>query len=226
MAIDTSHAAAKQYDRTFSVELLSEEEPATVLVAALSDFLDAVDRATEWLEREDPARTKKPSLAIFATTGGFREQVWAYPPESVGSDTAGPKRLVELFGFDPVTWNPQGGGANLVSTRPREHEPSPPNEHRPAGLVASAEPDSPPTSQPVGMRLTTAYMRRLREEVGEAWNDRPSRCCLILGSIFLWLTATLLEPAFLVSALAAASGLWTRRGHRAAAVPDDVDDWF
>jgi hypothetical protein len=69
-------------------------------------------------------------------------------------------------------------------------------------------------------------MRRLREEVGEAWNDRPSRCCLILGSIFLWLTATLLEPAFLVSALAAASGLWTRRGHRAAAVPDDVDDWF
>jgi hypothetical protein len=48
MAIDTSHAAAKQYDRTFSVELLSQEEPATVL------------------------RTKKPSLAIVATTGGFR----------------------------------------------------------------------------------------------------------------------------------------------------------
>jgi hypothetical protein len=225
MAVDTSHAA-KQYDRTFSVELFSEVEPATVLVAALSDFLEAVDRATEWLEQEDPARTKKPSLAIFATTGGIREQVWAYPPDSGESDTAEPKRLVELFGFNPVTWNPQGGGANPVRGRPREREPSPPNEHRPAGLVTPAEPDSPPTSEPVGMRLTTAYMRRLREALGGAWNDRPSRCCLILGSTFLWLTATLLEPAFLVSALAAATVLWTRRGHRADAVPDDVDDWF
>src|SRR2546427_6080511 len=123
MAVDTGHAA-KQYDRTFSVELFSEDEPATVLVAALSDFLDAVDLATEWLEREDPARTKNPSLAIFSTTGGFREQVWAYPPKSVGSDTAEPKRLVELFGFNPVTWNPQGGGANMVRGRPAERERS------------------------------------------------------------------------------------------------------
>jgi len=215
MAVDTSHAA-KQYDRTFSVELFSEEEPATVLVAALSDFLDAVDRATEWLEQEDPARTKKPSLAIFATTGGVREQVWAYPPDSVGSETVEPKRLVELFGFNPVTWNPQGGGANQVSSRPREHEPTP-REHRAARLEAPAEPDSQPRS---------GAGRRLREALGEAWSDRPSRWCLILGSIFLWLTATLLEPAFLVSALAAATVLWTRRGHRANAVPDDVDDWF
>jgi hypothetical protein len=72
----------------------------------------------------------------------------------------------------------------------------------------------------------TAHMRRLRAELREAWNDRPSRCCLVLGSIFLWLTATLLEPAFLVSALAAGTVLWTRRGRRAAAAPDDIDDWF
>ncbi len=110
MAVDTSHAA-KRYDRTFSVELLSEEEPATVLAVAMSDFLDAVDCATEWLQREDPARTKGSRLAIFMTAGGPREQVWAYPPDSVNGGTGEPKRLVELFGFDPVAWTPPGGEA-------------------------------------------------------------------------------------------------------------------
>ena len=40
MAIDASHAA-KQDDRTFTVELLSGEEPGTVLAAGHREFLDA-----------------------------------------------------------------------------------------------------------------------------------------------------------------------------------------
>ncbi len=226
MAVDTSHAA-KQYDRTFSVELLSEEEPATVLAVAMSDFLDAVDCATEWLQREDPARTKGSRLAIFMTAGGPREQVWAYPLDSVNGGTGEPKRLVELFGFDPVAWTPPGGEAPGMSGRPPERELSPRDELRAATwLVEQPEVDSSPTSGPLETLRRTGHWRRLREELGEVWDDRLSRCCLILGSVFLWLSVTLLEPAFLVSLLSAAAVLWARRGRRAAVAPDVVDDWF
>ena len=70
MAIDASHAA-KQDDRTFTVELLSGEEPGAVLAAGHREFLDALDSAMEWLEREDPTRTKSASIGIFAIRDGM-----------------------------------------------------------------------------------------------------------------------------------------------------------
>jgi hypothetical protein len=226
MAIDASHAA--KYDgRTFSVEVLSSGEPATVLAAALSDFLDAVDCATEWLEREDPARTRTPSLAIFATSDGLREQVWAYPPEPANGATVAPRRLVDVFGFDPVTWNPPVAKSNLERSRPPEREPRRSDEHLAAVRAAPLpEVDSAPASEPSEARRADGTRRRLREELGAAWGDRLSQWCLILGPVFLWLALTLSEPAYLVPFLAAAAALWSRRGRRAAVAPDGVDDWF
>jgi hypothetical protein len=227
MAIDASHAA-KYDDRTFSVEVLSTGEPATVLAAALSDFLDAVDCATEWLEREDPARTRVPSLAIFATTHGLREQVWAYPPEPADGATVAPKRLVDVFGFDPVKWNPPVAKSNLERGRPPVRQPRRSAEPV-AGLRTAPllEVDLEPTSKPFEAPRTDGARRRLREELGAAWGDRLSKWCLILGPVFLWLALTLSEPAYVVPFLAAAAALWSRRGRRAAAVAaDGVDDWF
>ena len=227
MAIDASHAA--KYDgRTFSVEVLSSEEPATVLAAALSDYLDAVDCATEWLEREDPARTKVPSVAIFATTHDSREQVWAYPPESGNGAEVEPRRLVDVFGFDPVTWNPPVAKPNLEPGRPAERQPTRSDEPvaklRTAPLV---DVDLEPANGRFEAPRTDGARRRLREELGAAWGDRLSKWCLILGPVFLWLALTLSEPAYLVPFLAAAAALWSRRGRRAAAVAaDGVDDWF
>ena len=226
MAIDASHAA-KYDDRTFSVEVLSKGETETVLAAALSDFLDAVDCATDWLEREDPARTSTPSLAIFATSHGLREQVWAYPPDPANGAAVQPKRLVEVFGFDPVTWNPPATKPNVGRDRPPERQSRRGDEHRAAARAAPLpEVDSPPASEPLEPRLGDGTRRRLREELGAAWGDRLSQWCLILGPIFLWLALTLAEPAFLVPFLAAAAALWSRRGRRAALAPDGVDDWF
>src|SRR6476646_5806902 len=125
MAVDASHAA-KHDDKTFSVEVLSGGETATVLAAALTDYFDALDRAMEWLEREDPERTRRASIGIFASSDGVREQVWAYPSEP-GSSAEDTKRRVELFGFDPVSWKPPPGEFHAVRSRlpQREREPEP-----------------------------------------------------------------------------------------------------
>jgi hypothetical protein len=216
MAIDASHAA-RQNNRTFSVEVLSEEEAATVLATAVRDYLDAVDCAMEWLRREGPAHTN-PTIAIFATSNELREQVWAYPPE--GADVE-PKRLVDTFGFDPVAWNPPSRDVS----NPREREPDPERLRSPLP-APQLEVDSPPAPQQLVNRLLPVSALRLRDELHAVWEDRPSRWCAIMGPIFLWLSVTLVEPAFLVPFLAAATNLWFRHGHRAAAAPDGVDDWF
>ena len=99
MANETRHAAW-QSERLFAVRLLPEEGDPTELADGLGDFLEAVDFAVEWLGREDPERTGTASLAIFETSSGEAEKVWAYPPD--GTPDGSP--LMEIFGFDPVTW--------------------------------------------------------------------------------------------------------------------------
>lgn len=238
MATDASHAATHD-DRTFSVEILSGGQAGTVLAAAVSEFLDALDCAMEWLEREDPARTRSSSIGIFATRDGVREQVWTYPTEAAEAEPE-TKPLVELFGFDPVAWKAPAGEFDAGRARPTEAEV------RPAaapftGFVAAvadqeaevdlpAEPErklgSPPVSERLDAWLKTGNRLRLRDQLLAVWGDKLSRCCLILGVVCLWLTLTLLEPAFLAPLLAAAAALWSRRGHREPPAADGVDDWF
>jgi hypothetical protein len=228
MAIDASHAA-KHDDKTFSVEILSGGETATVLAAALSDFFDALDCAMEWLEREDPERTRGSSIGIFATSDGVREQVWAYPSEA-GSSKGDTKRLVELFGFDPVAWKPPPGEFTTVHARSLQREVETAPQSLAAFAAAVEEPpsevDSPPPSERLDTWLRSGSRLRLRQDFLAVWDDQRSRWCLILGVVCLWLTVTLLEPLFLAPLLAAAVGLRSRRSQRADLAAQGVDDWF
>jgi hypothetical protein len=231
MAADASHAA-KHDDKTFSVELLSGGETATVLATALTDYFDALDHAMEWLEREDPERTGSSRIGIFTASDGVREQVWAYPSEP-GSSAEDTKRLVELFGFDPVSWRPPPGEFDaaraLPPQRQRELEPDP--EGLAAAFAAAVEElpmelESPPPSERLGLWLRSGMRLRLRRDFLAVWDDQRSRWCLVLGVICLWLTVTLLEPSFLAPLLVAAAGLWSRRGYRTVIGAQNVDDWF
>jgi hypothetical protein len=230
MAVDASHAATHD-DKTFSVEVLSGGETATVLAAALTDYFDALDRAMEWLEREDPERTGSSRIGIFATSDGVREQVWAYPSEP-GSSAEDTKRLVELFGFDPVTWKPPPGQFDAARARPpqreRELELAPRSFATYAAAVEEPSPeiDSPPPGERLDSWLRSGQRLRLRQDFLAVWDDPRSRWCLVLGVICLWLTVTLLEPSFLAPLLVAAAGIWSRRGYRTVTAPGDVDDWF
>ena len=231
MAVDASHAA-RHDDKTFSVEVLSGGEAATVLASALSDYFDALDRAMEWLEREDPERTGSSRIGIFASSDGVREQVWAYPSEP-GSSVQDTKRLVELFGFDPVSWKPPPGEFDAARARPpqREREPEPAPEGLAAAFAAAVEESptelqSPPPSERLDSWLRSGTRLRLRQDFLAVWDDQRSRWCLVLGVICLWLTVTLLEPSFLAPLLVAAAGLWSRRGYRTVIGAQGVDDWF
>jgi hypothetical protein len=240
MAIDASHAA-KQDDRTFSVEVGSEGETPTVLAGDLSELLDALDCAMEWLECEDPERTRDLSIAVYSTSDGVREQVWAYPAELDAA--VEPRRLVELFGFDPVAWRTPGGEAGGASLRSTAGDARPSGEHSPvfaAALAAAAawtpelemeeEPapqdDSQTRRDRLDAWLKTGRLLSLRERFLALWGDKLSRWCLVFGAVCLWLTLTLLEPAFLAPFLASIAGIWTRRGHRVPPATDVVDDWF
>src|SRR5947208_15592410 len=94
----------------------------------------------EWVAREDPERTRSPRIGIFASSDGVREQVWAYPSEP-GSSVEDTKRLVELFGFDPVSWKPPPGEFDAARARQpqREREPEPAPECLAAAFAAAVE---------------------------------------------------------------------------------------
>jgi len=62
-------------------------------------------------------------------------------------------------------------------------------------------------------------------DLGErVWHDRVGRLCAIAAVACLWLSAALVEPAFLLLLAAAAVGLWYRVRH--LPVEEPVDDWF
>jgi hypothetical protein len=135
MAVDASHAA-KQDDRTFSVEVGSEDETPTVLADGLGELLDALDCAMEWLDREDPDRTCALSIGIYATSDDGREQVWAYPAELDAA--VEPKRLVELFGFDPVAWRSAPSEAGVTRSGAVARAARPADDHSPIFAAALA----------------------------------------------------------------------------------------
>jgi hypothetical protein len=229
--VDASHAA-RHDDKTFSVEVLSGGEAATVVAADLTDYFDALDRAMEWLEREDPERTGSSRIGIFASSEGVRDQVWAYPSKP-GSSVDDTKRLVELFGFDPVSWKPPPGEFDAARARPpqreREWEPAPEGLAEAFAAAVEESPmelDASPPSERLNAWLRSGKRLRIRQDFLAVWDDQRSRWCLVLGVICLWLTVTLLEPSFLAPLLVAAAGLWSRRGYRTVIGAQSVDDWF
>lgn len=64
-----------------------------------ANFLEAVDFAFEYLEREQP-----PLLEIQKVDGDTRETVWTYSEKRAAAEAASRKSLVARLGFDPATW--------------------------------------------------------------------------------------------------------------------------
>jgi hypothetical protein len=224
MAVEPSHAAKRH--ETFSVEVVCADGPTTVLASGVPDFLDAVDRAMEWVEREDPTRAEPRSVGIFSSAGGRHEQVWGYPTAAPSRAGAGEsRRLLEIFGFDPVAWRPPIRPVEAARPAQGPRPASPPLATFAAAAV-DPDPEGYPAAAPPLRRRARSTSESLRQEVRTAWADRVSRSCLVLAAVSLWLTLTLLEPAFLVLFVAAAASVWSRRGRIPAPASPGLDDSF
>ncbi len=226
MAPETRHAAW-QDERGFSVRLLPEEGPPTELVGGITDFLDAVDFAVDWLAREDPERNGTASLAIFEVRDGTTEKVWAYPPDSPENAP-----LTKIFGFDPVNWKsaapefaPRGPARGTFFPRVEiEAAPAPappPPRALPIRLVA------PPAIVPATLEHPPEPVHLdPRRALAAAWDDRFSRSCLCLAAVSLWLALALSSASVLVLLFVALSGLWWRRDKLVGVAKADLEDWL
>lgn len=247
MAAETRHAAW-QTGRSLAVRLLVEQGPPEDLASGFVEFLDAVDFAFEWLNREDPARDRRARLAIFETRDGVTEEVWTYPPPKAG----GGQELVKLFGFDPVTWDSGAREFSAGERRTRLRQlvpatvpdanvvprPGRPNADHPAATepttsVAPPERDTIPSGDDAAVADGTKRPLRktarpwIAATARSAWDDPVSRACLFLGIASLWLSLSLADPAFLTLLLISLPCLWWQQRHRRAAPAEaDTDDWL
>jgi len=220
MAADTSHAAWPD-KRAFAVRLLPAGAEARELAAGLPDLLAAIDYAVEWLEREDPSRSRDLRLSVVETRDGATTEVWSYPPTSQPSSG---QELVERFGFNPATWQPQ------VEERPKQpprRPPAPVPTKTPipyAPPMPAAEPGMADDAESQAPTLR-APRDRIRDLARFAWDDRASRVCVIAAAISIWLTITLASAIFVVTFLVAVSGLWFLHHQKPTRAPD-ADDWI
>lgn len=149
MATEIRHAAW-QNQRTYAVRLLSGPGPAADIAEGLDELLDAVDFALEWLDRVDPERDRGTRLVILETRAGVTEEVWTYPSERRDEG----RGLVELFGYDPVTWKSgvrEFSAAERrarLSDRIRPAAGAPPHPRPPLDPPRRPEPEPEPTSEP------------------------------------------------------------------------------
>jgi len=212
MAASHSHAGGNNR-RSFDVRLLPEHEQPIELAVGVTDFLEAVELATDWLEREDPGRDGSTGIAVFAQCDGATpEIVWHYPAED---QPVRQRTLVDTFGFDPVGWV---SAVQEFKGERRLPVPAPAHLHLVEAPSAGGELD-----QEAGRRR--GRRRSLVPLAHSAWEyDQVSRACLIAAAVSLWLAVTLADPRFLVLLLLALGGLWLRRGRRAEAAAAAAND--
>ncbi|HEY8317093.1 MAG TPA: hypothetical protein VIG35_09525 [Gaiellaceae bacterium] len=241
MASNARHAAW-QTERRFAVKLYPVDGSQTELACDLTEFLDAVDFAFEWLNSEDPARNGTATLAIVETHDGVSEEVWTYPPAPSSSG-----ELVNRLGFNPVTWagTPDYSVAEhksrlrerVASTAARQPLPPPlPETPVRAPVVEQAPAPRPslslPRSAPTRVRASVpvdahvAARKWIRTNARIAWDDRLSRVLLILAGTTLWFTIGLADPTFLVPLAIFVGGLWWRHEHRPPPAADADHEWL
>lgn len=65
------------------------------------NFLDAADFAMEYVQEHGPE-----ALEIERTDGSVQETVWTYSETRAHASALARKNLVDTFGFDPTSWDP------------------------------------------------------------------------------------------------------------------------
>ena len=224
--------AATNGESTFAVNLLpGEGAPPVELAGALGSLSEAFEHAAEWLDREDASRAGTVDLAIVEDCGGAMTTVWSYPPEhSPATEGAG---LVDVFGFDPVHWNPPAargssshGSADRLPNSPFRL-PVFPHE----SYAEEDEPDPTSAVAPPAHREPAGALRplNLRRALQITWEDRVLRTFFVMCAASLWLTVTLTEPRFfVVFLLALGAGTWWHRLRVRASVgrETDIDEWL
>jgi hypothetical protein len=229
MARDTRHAAWHD-KREFSVRLIQAGGAARDLITGFTDFLAAVDFVTEWLDREDPSCAGGQRLVIVQTENGVSAEVFSYPPSDEHDLSLD---LVRKYGFDPAALrfrpneHPKPRLDKLSNRIARPPEPSRPVPITPEVPPARAEPPAtvaespPPRPRPNAWTTRHGVFALLRL----MWEDRPSRSCLVIAALSLWLTTTLADPTFLLPLLASGTALWFLQ-HRRPFPEPDPDDWL
>ena len=224
MAHEARHAAW-QTERRFTVRLLPEDGAPTDLAGGLTQFLDAFDLASDWVNREDPARDGTARLEIVETHDGVTEQVWTYTPGQPAPE------------FNPLSWaavpefpsrrrksrlRERVGTAVVVERAPTVVPPSP--APRP---VVVARPEPKPVRRPEVAAAGENPWRWLRTSVRTAWHDRLSRICLIGSGASLWFSVGLADAHFLLPLLIFLPALWWRHRNRVEpAAGAEPDDWL
>lgn len=250
MGVEPRHAA--WHTRSYAVRLPARDAPSQELAGGLETFLDALELATEWLDREDPQRGGARAIAIVELRDGAEEEVWAFPaPEPQQRE-----ELVDVFGFDPVAWTPRrleyaskrwtarlpdAGRAPLPELElpvQLEEDPEPEpvvaaeprarRDERPerSSIVVALQVPRPRLALPRRPSLPQRLPSRREVETAArvAWQDLPSRYLLFVAVAGAWLTVALLEASFVVVPLVALAALrWRLRTRALTAEPDD---WF
>src|SRR5207302_2651813 len=189
MAQELRHAAW-QTERRFTVRLVPEDGPPVDLASGLTEFLDAFDLASDWVNREDPARDGTASLAIVETQDGVTEEVWTYTPGQPAAD------------FTPLTWPhvpefPHRERRSRLSQRvsttgSRPPKALPPSPAWPTPVVAAPDrvkeqpaPREAPTPR-IAAAPREAPRKWIRARARAAWDDRLPRGCLIGSGASPW----------------------------------------
>jgi len=232
MVSSDSHAATNEQSTFAVILLLGEGTPPAELAGGLGRLSEAFEHVAEYLDREDASRVGTVKLAIVEDRGGAMSTVWSYPPDHMPAGESG--GLIEVFGFDPVHWEPRTLGGRASSQGSSDGLLSDPPRPRAFQHESDADGDEPDPTIAVALppyRVPPGALSRLntRQALRMAWEDRVLRVFLVMSAASLWLTVTLTEPRFfVVFLLALCAGTWWHRLRVRAAVGSetDIDDWL
>jgi hypothetical protein len=115
----------------------------------------------------------------------------------------------------------------VVAPEPsREPEPAP--APRPAPVERHTPRVDTPRVEPAEPAAAYVTARKwIVTNVRTAWDDWPSRICLVLSGASLWFTLGLADPSVLAPLLVCVPILWWRRRNREALPPEtETEDWL
>jgi hypothetical protein len=170
----------------------------------------------------NPAAWRPPTQTNPGTRPtGTRTHTPSQPPERVTPHTHDPEPPPPPY--PPVASSPtaQPETAN-DATHIRIAQPTTPAARAAAPAILTDNLDIDNAGRP--KRPAWPAARWIAATIELTWDNRASRCCLIIAAASLWLAVALTEPIFLITLLASIAGLWTLRRHQTPTT--DPDDWL